>query len=153
MEVSIVLENTARIFATQLVHFVVTKHYTNWIPEALFEDYVFPEFMQKEMVKICQLNSFPFWCEFCQSFAGKEKTAETFEEFCSCMSVIIQHQEVNTERFLNYAGKLAVFSSYIYTDYPDAPNIAASYITFILVTRYPYVLQKKPFENESVPES
>ncbi|GFQ76463.1 hypothetical protein TNCT_403041 [Trichonephila clavata] len=147
MENSKKLEVAAKIFATKLIHCVMSKDYPDWILEAAFEDYnCFPECMQKKMENICQLNSYPFWMEFCQSFAGKEKTKVTFEKFCFCMSSIIQQEEVNKERFLNYACKLAVFSSYMYRNCTEAPNIAISHITNVLFKRYPDLLQNKPIE-------
>ncbi|GFQ76450.1 hypothetical protein TNCT_402991 [Trichonephila clavata] len=125
MEDSKQLENTGRIFATQLVHCVMRKDYPTWIPETAIEDVdIFPESMRTEIEKICDLNFSPFWWEFRQSFAGKERTDVTFNKFCSCMCSIIEHQEIKLETFLKYAAKLAKISTFIYKDVVEAPNIA-----------------------------
>ncbi|GFQ76446.1 hypothetical protein TNCT_402971 [Trichonephila clavata] len=148
MEDSKQLENTGRIFATTLVHCVIRKDFPNWIPKAAIGDVdIFSEFMQTEIENICQLNSSLFWWEFLQSFAGKEKTAVTFNKFCSCMSSIIEHQEIKLEMFLKYAATLAKISTFIYEDVVEAPYIAVRHITDVLVTRYSCLLRKKPSEK------
>ncbi|GFY76925.1 hypothetical protein TNIN_318061 [Trichonephila inaurata madagascariensis] len=143
MEDSKQLENAARIFATKLVHCVMRKDIPTWIPEpAVEDDDIFPDFMQTEIESICEEESIAFLCEFRQSFFESEKTNETFNKFCSRMSSIIQHQEVQFETFLNYAARLAKTSTYIYEDVVEAPNIAIGHITNVIVTRYPYLVKK-----------
>ncbi|GFT97170.1 hypothetical protein TNCV_3858281 [Trichonephila clavipes] len=144
MEDSKQLENTARIFATKLVNYVMRKDIPTWIPESAFEDDdIFPVFMQAEIENICEQNSIPFLLEFRQSFAGNEKTKVTFHRFCSRMTSIILHQDVKLETFLNYAAKLAKISTYIFKNVVEAPNIAIGHITNVLVTRYADLLLKK----------
>ncbi|GFQ76448.1 hypothetical protein TNCT_402981 [Trichonephila clavata] len=140
MEDSKHFENIGRIFATKLVYSVIRKEFPKRIPAIQGVD-IFSEFMQTEIENICQLNSSQFWGEFLQSFAGKEKTVVTFNEFCSCMSSIIEHQEIKLETFLEYAAKLAKISTFIYVDVVQAPSIAIKHITNVLVTRYPALLK------------
>ncbi|GFQ76465.1 hypothetical protein TNCT_403051 [Trichonephila clavata] len=141
------LENTARIFATKLVHCVMRKYIPNWTPEvAIEDDDIFPDSMKTEIEKVCQENALLFSGEYQRKFGGKEKTNATFEKFCSHMSSLIQDEEENRDIFLYYAAKLARISTHIYENVVEAPNIAIGHITYVLITRYPTFLKKTPGE-------
>ncbi|GFQ76460.1 hypothetical protein TNCT_403031 [Trichonephila clavata] len=148
MEDSKRLENTARIFATKLVHCVMQKYIPNWIPEVAIEDEddIFSDYVKSEINVICILNSLVVKWEIQENFVGKEETKMTFEKFCTRMSSIIQHEEENRERFLYYAAKLAKVAIYIYDNVVEAPDIAIGHITNVLVARYPSLVQKIPDE-------
>ncbi|GFY61261.1 hypothetical protein TNIN_344401 [Trichonephila inaurata madagascariensis] len=144
MEDSKQLKKRARIFATKLVHCVMRKEVPTWTSESAFEDDdIFPNLMQTEIEKICELNSLSVLCDYRRSFAGKEKTIEAFNKFCSSMSSITLQQEVKLETFLNYAAFLAKMSTYIYKAVIEAPDIAICHISYVLATRYPDLLLKK----------
>ncbi|GFQ76467.1 hypothetical protein TNCT_403061 [Trichonephila clavata] len=152
MEDSTQLENTARIFATQLVHCVMRKYIPSWIPEVAVEDVnIFPDSIKTEIEMTCELNSTADWWEFHQNFIAKEKTNASFEKFCSRKSSLIQHEE-NTEAFFTYAANLAKFSTLIYDNVVEAPNIAIGHITDVLIAQYPSLCKTNLAKNDKPTE-